>query len=118
MVDVEFEEWHAHQVYLSEGPRAAEVIYKSVRNAKEQDARKWDLQKDKGWKIIIDHLSLDVERDLQRVQLFEERMRMRNVRWLWFEVRKIGTGQGVRRLQGVKERFEDEAYSRNLGANG
>ncbi len=53
MVDAEVEEWHTHQVYIGEGPRAAEVIYKSVCYAKEQDARKWDLQKEKGWEIII-----------------------------------------------------------------
>ncbi len=43
---------------MSEGPRAAEMIYKSVRQAKEQDAIKWVQQKEKGWKIIIDYLSL------------------------------------------------------------
>ncbi len=53
MVDQEVEEWHTHSAYMSEGPRAAEMIYKSVRQGKEQDARKWDLQKEKGWKIII-----------------------------------------------------------------
>jgi hypothetical protein len=48
MVDVEVEAWHTHQAYMGEGPRAAEVIYKSVRSAKEQDARKWNLKKEEG----------------------------------------------------------------------
>ncbi len=38
--DVEEEEWHTHQVYMGEGPRAAEIVYKSVRHAKEQESRK------------------------------------------------------------------------------
>jgi hypothetical protein len=94
------------------------LIYKSVRNAKERDARKptfWDLQKEKGWKIIIDYLSLDVQRDLLRVSMFEKRMRLHNVRWLWFEVRKVGTGQGsfniarcMKKLQGTT--IEGEAW--------
>ena len=36
MVDVEVEEWHTNQVYMGEGPKAAEIVYKSVRSAEEQ----------------------------------------------------------------------------------
>jgi len=93
-VDQEVEDWHTHQAYLGEGPRAAEMVYKRISMAKEQDARKWIQQKEKGWKIIIDHLSLDIERDLQRVPGYGDYMMGHNVRWLWMEVRKIGTGQG------------------------
>ena len=93
-VDVEVEEWHTNQVYMGEGPKAAEIVYKSVRSAKEQDSRKWIQQKEEGWKIIIDYLSLDVERDLQRIPMYGPKAEQRNVRWLWLEVRKIGTGQG------------------------
>jgi hypothetical protein len=40
LVNVEEEEWRTHQVYMGEGPRAAEIIYMSVRQAKEHDFRK------------------------------------------------------------------------------
>jgi hypothetical protein len=40
MVDQEVEEWHTHQAYLGEGPRAAEMVYKRISQAREQDARK------------------------------------------------------------------------------
>jgi hypothetical protein len=89
IIDQEVEEWHTHQVYIGEGPRAAEMVYKRISQAKEQDARKWIQQKEKGWKIIIDHLSLDIERDLQQVPGYEERMAAHNVRWLWLEDRMI-----------------------------
>ncbi len=42
MVDQEVEELHTHPAYMGEGNRA-EFIYKSVRQVKERDARKWDL---------------------------------------------------------------------------
>ena len=94
MVDVEVEEWHTHQAYMGEGPRAAEILYKSVRYRKEQESRKWTQQKEEGWTIINDYISLDVERDLQRIPMYGAKAEQRNVRWLWTEVRKIGTGQG------------------------
>ncbi len=71
MVDREVEEWHTHQAYLGEGPRAAEMVYKRISQAKEQDARKWIQQKERGWKIIIDYLSRDIERDLQQIPGYE-----------------------------------------------
>ncbi len=61
------EEWHTHQVYMVEGPKASEMVYKRINYAKELNARKWIQEKEKGWKISIDHLSLDIERDLQRI---------------------------------------------------
>jgi hypothetical protein len=67
LVDQEVEEWHTHPTYLVEGPAIAQTVYKRVSQMKEQDARKWILQKEKGWKIIIDYLSLDIERDIQRI---------------------------------------------------
>jgi hypothetical protein len=118
VVDQEVESWHTHQAYLAEGPRAAEMLYKRISMAKEQDARKWIQQKEKGWKIIIDHLPLDIERDLQRVPGYGDYMMGHNVRWLWLEVRKIETGQGsfsiartMKKLQSIKiERDEWRAY--------
>ncbi len=94
LVDQEVEEWHIHPTYLGEGPAIAQTVYKRVSQMKEQDARKWTLQKEKGWKIIIDYISLDIERGIQRIPQYGERMSARNVRWLWHEARKIGTGQG------------------------
>ncbi len=119
VVDQEVEEWHTHQAYLGEGPRAAEMVYKRISTAKEQDARKWIQQKEKGWKIIIDHLSLDIEWDLQRVPGYGDLMMVHNVRWLWLKVRKIGTGQGsfsiartMKKLQSMKIEGKDwRAYS-------
>ncbi len=67
LVDQEVEEWHTHPAYLGEGPAIAQTVYKRICYAKEQDARKWAQQKEKGWKIIIDYLSLDIERDIQRI---------------------------------------------------
>ncbi len=69
MVDVEVEEWHTHQAYMGEGPGAAEIVYKSVRQAKEQESRKWIQRKEEGWKITIDYLSSHVERDLYRIPM-------------------------------------------------
>ena len=115
LVDQDVEEWHTHPVYLGEGPAIAQTVYKRVSYAKEQDARKWVLQKEKGWKIIVDYLSLDIERDIQRIPEYAERMVSRNVRWLWLEVRKIGTGQGsssiarcMKKLQSIS--IEGEAW--------
>jgi len=115
LVDQDVEEWHTHPAYLGEGPAIAQTVYKRVSYAKEQDARKWVLQKEKGWKIIVDYLSLDIERDIQRIPEYAERMVSRNVRWLWLEVRKIGTGQGsssiarcMKKLQSVS--IEGEAW--------
>ncbi len=73
MVDQEVEEWRTHQMYMVEGPKAAEIntIYKRINYAKELNARKWIQEKEKGWKIIIDHISLDIERDLQRIPGYE-----------------------------------------------
>jgi hypothetical protein len=51
IMDQEVEEWHTHQVDMGEGPRAAEMMYKRIIQAKGQGARKW---KEKGWNIIID----------------------------------------------------------------
>jgi hypothetical protein len=51
-VDVEVEEWHTHQAYMGEGSRAAEIVYKSVRYAKEQDSRKWIQQKKKVGRLL------------------------------------------------------------------
>ncbi len=111
MVNREGEEWHTHQAYLGEGPRAAEMVYKRIFQAREQDARKWIQQKERGWKIIIDYLSLDIERDLQRVPGYKGHMATHNVCWLWLEVRKIGTGQGIvrtmKKLQLLKIEGED-----------
>jgi hypothetical protein len=52
---------------------------------------------------FIDPLSLDIERDLQRVLMAHK------VRWLWLEVQKIGTEQGsssiartMKKLQSMK----------------
>jgi hypothetical protein len=119
VVDQEVEEWHTHQAYLGKGPRAAEMVYKRISTAKEQDARKWIQQKVRGWKIIIDHLSLDIERDLHRVPGYRDFMMGHNVRWLWLEVRKIGTGQGsssiariMKKLQSMK--IEGEAWRANF----
>ncbi len=55
---------------MGERPRAAEIVYMSVRYAKEQDSRKRIQQKEEGWKIIKDYLSLDVERNLYRVSMY------------------------------------------------
>jgi hypothetical protein len=52
---------------MVEGPKAAEMVNKQINYAKELNARKRIQEKEKGWKIIIDHLSLDIERDLQRI---------------------------------------------------
>ncbi len=48
VVDQEVEDWHTHQAYLGKGRRAAEMVYKRISMAKEQDARKWIQQKEKG----------------------------------------------------------------------
>jgi hypothetical protein len=53
------------QLVDREVTRAAEMVYKRISQAKEQDARKWIQQKERGWKIIIDYFSPDMERDLQ-----------------------------------------------------
>jgi hypothetical protein len=79
-VDQDVEEWHTHPAYFGEGPAIAQTVYKRVSYAKEQDARKWVLQKEKGWKIIIDYLSLDIKRDIERIPEYAERMVSRNVR--------------------------------------
>ncbi len=52
MVNEEVEEWPTHQAYLGERPRAAEMVYKKISQEREQDARKWIQQKEKGWKTI------------------------------------------------------------------
>jgi hypothetical protein len=90
------------------------MVYKGISEAGEQDARKWIQQNEKGWKIIIDYLFLDIERDLQRVPTYEERMAVHNRRWLWLKVRKIGTEQGsssiartMKKLQLLKIEGED-----------
>ncbi len=75
----------SHQAYLGEGPKAAEMVCKRISQAR--DARKC-CRNEKGWKVIIfiiiifiDYLSFDVERDLQRVPTYEERMTTHNVWW-------------------------------------
>jgi hypothetical protein len=94
LVAPEVEEWHAHQAYLGEGTAIARTVNKRVSQIKEQDSRKWVLQKEKGWKIIIDYLSLDIERYIQWIHIYGERVAARSVRCLLHEVRKIGTRQG------------------------
>ncbi len=54
----------------------------SGKRARGQEARKWIQQKKKGWKIIIDYLSVDIERYLQRVPAYENRMATHNVRFI------------------------------------
>ena len=90
------------------------MVYKRINYAKELNARKWIQEKEKGWKIIIDHLSLDIERDLQRIPGYGGYMLAHNVRWLWLEVRRIGTGQGsssiartMKKLQSIKIEGDD-----------
>ncbi len=34
MMDQEVEEWHTHQLYLSEGQRVAEMAYKMISQAR------------------------------------------------------------------------------------
>jgi hypothetical protein len=48
------------------------MVYKRINYAKELNVQKWiqEKEKEKGWKIIIDHLSLDIERDLQRIPVY------------------------------------------------
>ncbi len=47
LVDQEVEEWRTHPAYLIEGPAIAQTVYKRISYIKEQDARKWVLQKKK-----------------------------------------------------------------------
>ncbi len=106
LVDQDVEEWHTHPAYLGEGPAIAQTVYKRISYVKEQDARKWVQQKEKGWKIIIDYLSLDIERDIQRIPQYAERMASRNVQWLWLEVRKIGSDQGSSSIARCMKKLE------------
>jgi hypothetical protein len=58
-----------------------------MQKSRIQKIQKKIQQKEEGWKIIIDYLSLDVERDLYRIPMYGARAEQRNVRWLWQEVR-------------------------------
>ncbi len=40
MVDHKVEEWHTHQAYLGEGPRAGDMVYKRISQARELNVRK------------------------------------------------------------------------------